>query len=274
MLNTDNTYTRILTIAGSDSGGGAGIQADLKTITVLGGYGMSVITAITAQNTKGVSAIYPVPLNGITSQLDAVLSDIGADAVKIGMLFSPEVIFSVAQKLKEYQIKKIVVDPVMVATSGDRLLKMEAIDALKKELFPIASLITPNIPEAAMLIDKKIANLSDMELQITRLTQWGSTAVLLKGGHLDAEVCTDLLYIPDSYQIFEFSNPKISTTNTHGTGCTLSSAVATYLGMGNDLFSSVESAIQYLHNAIVAGKDIKTGKGKGPVFHNFRTNQE
>ncbi len=270
MLNTEKSYHKILTIAGSDSGGGAGIQADLKTITVLGGYGMSVITAITAQNTTGVSAIYPVPITGIKNQLDAVLSDIGADAVKIGMLFSPEVIFAVAQKLKEYKVKKIVLDPVMVATSGDSLLKTEAIDAIKSELFPIASLITPNIPEAGILLNKKIKSLSDMELHITRLAQWGSAAVLLKGGHLEGEICTDLLYIPDAYQIFEFSNPKIATINTHGTGCTLSSAIAVYLGMGNTLLSAVRLAITFLHGAIEAGKNIKTGKGKGPVFHNFK----
>ncbi len=263
-------YSRVLSIAGSDSGGGAGIQADIKTITVLGGYAMAAITAITAQNTMGISAIYPVPISAIKEQLDAVLSDIGTDAVKIGMLHSPEVIYAVAQKLKEYQVKNIVLDPVMVATSGDRLLKQEAISALKTTLFPIANLITPNVPEAEVLLNRKLNSITDMELYITHLGQWESEAVLLKGGHLPTDFCADLLFIPSAYQVYEFSAPKISTQNTHGTGCTLSAAIAVFLAHQFPLQAAVQAALDYLRGAILSGKDYTTGNGNGPVFHNYK----
>lgn len=260
-------FPKVLTIAGSDSGGGAGIQADLKTFMATGVYGMSVITALTAQNTLGVQAVMPVPASFVAAQLDSVFSDLGADVVKLGMLFSVEIIETVAAKLREYEVKNLILDPVMVATSGDKLLQAEAVHALKSLLFPMATLITPNLPEAELLLQKKIRTMADMELQLTELTQWGNRAALLKGGHLEGEMLLDLLYIPDDFEVYEFASPKIDTPNTHGTGCTLAAAIAAYLAVGNPLSEAVKLARNYLHKAIEAGAGYQLGKGKGPVKH-------
>lgn len=262
-------YCKVLTIAGSDSGGGAGIQADLKTFAALGVYGMSVITAVTAQNTLGVQGIYPIPAAFVGQQLDAIFQDMGADAVKIGMLHSAEIMEIVAQKLLQYKVKNIVLDPVMVASSGDSLLQVEAIDTLKKVLFPLATIITPNLPEAAILLNRRIQTMPDMELYVTDLTQWGSEAALLKGGHLEGETCLDILYIPRQYQVYEFTSPKIATANTHGTGCTLSAAIAAYIAMGCSITEAITEARKFLNSALMAGKDKVLGKGKGPVHHAF-----
>ena len=264
------TYKRVLTIAGSDSGGGARIQADLKTISSLGCYGTSVITAITAQNTIGVTAIHPVPPEIVGKQLDAVLSDIGTDAIKIGMLHSAEIIKTVASALKKFRLKKIVLDPVMVATSGDKLIEDHTVDALIGYLFPLAEIITPNIPEAEILTGSKILTRDDMNDSAIELLTYGSSSVLLKGGHLKGDVLYDI-YVhrdrKDSIRIF--NNKFINTNNVHGTGCTLSSAIASFMAHGEATEIAVEKAIIYLHGAIQYGMNYATGHGHGPVNHFF-----
>jgi hydroxymethylpyrimidine/phosphomethylpyrimidine kinase len=264
------TYKRVLTIAGSDSGGGAGIQADLKTISSLGCYGTSVITAITAQNTIGVTAIHPVPPEIVEKQLNAVLSDIGADAVKIGMLHSAEIIKTVAGTLKKFRLKKIVLDPVMVATSGDKLIEDNTVDALIGYLFPLAEIITPNIPEAEILTGSEIRTRDEMNYSALQLLNYGSKSVLLKGGHLKGDILYDI-YVhklrKDNIRIF--NNRFINTNNVHGTGCTLSSAIASFMAHGEETEVAVEKAIIYLHGAIQHGMNYRTGHGHGPVNHFF-----
>jgi len=259
----------VLTIAGSDSGGGAGIQADIKAISATGSYACSVITAITAQNTLGVSAIFPIPLEHVEKQLDAVFSDLNIVAVKVGMLADSDIIKVVAAKIKQYRPAFLVVDPVMVATSGDLLLQASAISTLKSELLPLADLITPNLPEAAALIGSEVpTNEADMMNIIADLRQLGAKAVLLKGGHLEQdENSNDLLILPEHV---EYLNAKrINTRNTHGTGCTLSSAIASYLAQGNDLLRAVQLGKQYISQAIAHADELNIGKGHGPVNHFF-----
>lgn len=239
---------RILTIAGSDSGGGAGIQADLKTIALLGGFGMSVLTALTAQNTVGVTGIHPVPPEFVGQQLDAVLTDIGADAVKTGMLHNPNVIEVVADKLSVYGIKKVVVDPVMVAKGGDVLLEQEARETLVARLVPMAFMITPNIPEAEVLSKVSISNEGDVREAARIVHGMGAQHVLIKGGHLGGPA-TDCLY--DGKDFFEFSKPRVETPHTHGTGCVYSAAIATYLGMELDVMEAVQQAKDFIHTAIL-----------------------
>ncbi|MVM31698.1 bifunctional hydroxymethylpyrimidine kinase/phosphomethylpyrimidine kinase [Spirosoma sp. HMF4905] len=259
-------YTRVLTIAGSDSGGGAGIQADLKTFAALGCYGMSVITALTAQNTTAVTGIMPVPPAFIAEQMKAVLSDIGTDAVKIGMLHSPEVIVQVAKTLVEFGVTTIVLDPVMVAKSGDKLLQDEAIDALKTYLLPIASVITPNLPEASVLLSRSVETFADMHQAAVDLAKLCSGAILVKGGHLTTAESTDLLYVSAS-ESHLFPTVRIQTANSHGTGCTLSSAIACGLAKGFTVFEAVSEAKTYLIGALQAGAIYKLGHGHGPVHH-------
>lgn len=260
------TYLKLLTIAGSDSGGGAGIQADLKTWSALGGYGMTAITALTAQNTLGVQAIFPISPDFVAAQIDAIFADIGVDAVKIGMLYSAEIVQVVAKKLHQYLPKYIVIDPVMVATSGDILLQNEAIEAMKSALFPLATIITPNMPEAGVLLGKKIETIADMEMAVPLLTQWGSKSALLKGGHLtEGQECWDMLYIPNNFQVEEICQNWVITSNTHGTGCTLSAAITFFLAKGYEIDAAVKAARIFLQNALVAAKDMQLGKGKGPV---------
>ena len=262
------TYTRLLTIAGSDSGGGAGIQADLKTFAALGCYGLSVLTALTAQNTQKVTAIHPVPPAFIVDQLKAVLDDIGVDAVKIGMLHSPEVIGAVAKTLVDFRVTNIVLDPVMVAKSGDKLLQDEAIDALKTELLPIATLITPNLPEASVLLSRPVETFADMEQAAKDLSRLTVGAILIKGGHLESQESTDLLYTSLG-ETHLFPTQRIDTHNSHGTGCTLSSAIAAGLAKGLSVQESVGAAKVYLTNALRAGADYSLGNGHGPVHHFF-----
>lgn len=264
---SEKTYRRVLTIAGSDSGGGAGIQADLKTFAANGCYGMSVITALTAQNTQGVAGIHPVPVEFVERQLDAVLGDIGADAVKIGMLYSAELIAAVAGKLRAYGVQRVVVDPVMVAQSGDKLLQDDAVEALKRHLFPLAEIITPNLPEAAVLLGREVAGAADMESAAADLLQWGCRHVLVKGGHLDGDGSEDVLVSAGSPGAERFGDERIQTRNTHGTGCTLSSAIAAHLAKGEDMAEAVGHAKEYIRRAIRAGADYRIGHGHGPVHH-------
>ncbi len=268
----ESRYTRLLTIAGSDSGGGAGIQADLKTFSALGCFGMSVVTALTAQNTVTVKSIFEVPPAFVADQMDAVLQDIGVDAVKIGMLSSSGVIEIVAEKLKEYGVTKIVLDPVMVAKSGDKLLQDEAIDALKTRLIPLVEIITPNIPESEVLAGHCISGEEMLTAAASELAGLGSKSVLIKGGHLEGGKSSDLLFLrpvgdADAGSIHRFESSRIDTRNTHGTGCTLSSAIASFLGKGLNTLEAVEQAKAYTTEAIRKGTHYKTGSGHGPVHH-------
>jgi hydroxymethylpyrimidine/phosphomethylpyrimidine kinase len=264
-------YHRVLTIAGSDSGGGAGIQADLKTIAANRCYGMSVITALTAQNTLGVSAIHAVPVDFVAAQMDAVLSDIGADAVKIGMLFSPELIRTVADGLRRYKAKNIVLDPVMVAQSGDKLLQDEAVAALKQHLIPLADLITPNLPEASVLLDREILSEDDVAAAAVDLAALGAGNVLIKGGHLESENSDDCLYLGAEGRLVTLAGERVVTRNNHGTGCTLSSAIAAFLARGEDMETAVRLGKDYIAGAIQAGAAYEIGRGNGPVHHFFRS---
>ena len=260
-------YYKVLTIAGSDCSGGAGIQADLKTFSALGCYGMSVITALTAQNTRGVVSVHAVPPAFVEDQLEAVFSDISVDAVKIGMLYSAEVIETVARQLKKHAVKNIVLDPVMIAQSGDSLLQDEAVDALKAFLMPLAAVATPNIPEASVFVDHQIKTPDEMQQAVRQIASCGSKTVLLKGGHLDGGESTDLLYICQEDRFIEFKAERIPTRNNHGTGCTLSSAIASFLARGVALETSVRHAKEYVTGAIQAGVEYETGGGHGPLHH-------
>ena len=255
-----------VTIAGSDSGGGAGIQADLKTFSALGVYGASVIAALTAQNTKGVTGIHNVPPDFVTAQIDAVFSDLAVDAVKIGMLSHPDVIAAVADGLDRYRQDRVVLDPVMVAASGDRLLKPEAIEVLRTVLIPKAMVITPNLPEAAALLETSIAQTeSEMREQGEKLLALGAKAVLMKGGHAQGAESADLLIEPTSFA--RLAAERIDTQNTHGTGCTLSSAIAAGLAKGLSLAEAVREAKAYVTAAIKASDQLRIGHGHGPVHH-------
>ena len=255
-----------VTLAGSDSSGGAGIQADLKTFSALGVYGASVITALTAQNTRGVTRIHDVPPDFIMAQIDAVYSDLAVNASKIGMLSQPAAIETVAAGLAKHNAKNIVLDPVMVAASGDRLLRPEAIDVLRKVLIPRAALITPNLPEAAALLDAPEARTEpEMKEQAQRLLDLCAQAVLIKGGHGDGAESVDYLVAPAS--VARLAANRIATGNTHGTGCTLSSAVAAGLAKGLTLEQAVREAKAYVTAAIAAADKLKIGHGHGPTHH-------
>lgn len=259
-------YNSILSIAGSDSGGCAGIQADIKSISANGGYASTVITATTAQNTQGVFDIHGIPIAHIEAQLEAVLSDIAFSAVKIGMLHAVEVIDVVEKKLTEYGVSKIILDPVMVATSGDKLIGDDAIERLKAFL-PKVYLITPNIPEAEILIGYKIGK-DNLEASAMDLAQKYQVSVLLKGGHLEESTeMIDTLCMKESLVCISIRNKAVKTINTHGTGCSLSSAIATYVGSGLGLEESTRKACAYLNQAIDEGKEMILGKGHGPVNH-------
>ena len=261
-------YARVLTIAGSDSGGGAGIQADLKTFAALGCYGMTAITALTAQNTTGVRSIHPVPPAMLADQIDAVVEDIGVDAVKIGMLHSPEIAQTVAAAIDKHQLVNVVFDPVMVATSGAVLINQDAMAVLVKEVFPRATIITPNLDEAALLVGKAITTEAEMEAAAAELIAQGAGAVLLKGGHLAGETVSDLLMQAGGEKAWMRAQ-RISTRNTHGTGCTLSSAIAAHMAMGKPLVNAVQSARIFVRGALEAGAQIRTGHGSGPLNHGF-----
>ena len=267
-MRSEKHYPRVLSIAGSDSGGGAGIQADLKTFSALGCYGMTAITAITAQNTQGVRAIHGVPLEILTAQIDSVVEDIGVDAVKIGMLHAPEVVQVVAQAIRRHAMPHVVLDPVMVATSGDRLTTAGTVEVLVQELFPLSALLTPNLDEAELLLGRKITQKAELEPAAIALLALGAPAVLLKGGHLCGPEVVDVLVQPGVKPV-HLSSPRIESRNVHGTGCTLSSAIASYLAMGTDMTQAVRSARAYILAAIEAGAAVRTGQGHGPLNHGF-----
>ncbi len=253
---------KVLTIAGSDSGGGSGIQADLKTILSLGGYGMSVVTAVTAQNTLGIQGMVPIAPEFVALQLESTLGDIGADCVKTGMLVNAEIVRVVAEKIAKYQIEKVVVDPVLASEWGSVLLDEEGRKAVVKELFPVAHLLTPNIPEAEILTGKTITNVSDMKKAAKRLQKMGPKYVLVKGGHLK-EMAVDVLH--DGSQHYEFSTERVRTRHTHGTGCTLASAIATRLAQGISLMECIDQAKRYLYRALRFS--LSLGSGIGPTNH-------
>ena len=261
-------YPRLLSIAGSDSGGGAGIQADLKTFSALGCFGMTAVTALTAQNTCGVRAIHGVPPQMLADQIDAVVEDIGVDAVKIGMLHSPEIVQAVADAIARHALPHVVLDPVMVATSGAVLIDSLAIAALVRELFGRAVLVTPNLDEASLLVGRALTSEADMQAAALELLAKGAKAVLVKGGHLAGEVVSDLLQVAGAAPHW-MRAPRIATANTHGTGCTLSSAIAAYLALGHTLVDAVEAARAYVRSALAAGATVKTGQGGGPLNHGF-----
>ena len=257
---------KVMTIAGSDSGGGAGIQADLKTFAAMGTYGASVLTAITAQNTLGVTGVHEIPAEMVAAQIEAVLSDIGADAVKTGMLSSSDIIETVARELAHFRVERLVVDPVMVAKSGDRLLREEAVDALRRSLLPLATVVTPNIPEAEALTGMKIESREDARRAAEKIVYMGAKSVVVKGGHLPGPP-VDLLY--DGSEFKEFSATRIETANTHGTGCTFASATAAGLAKGMDVADAVAEAKEYVTEAIRRSFDV--GQGHGPLNHFYKT---
>lgn len=255
----------MLTVAGSDPSGGAGIQADLKTASALGVYGATVITALTVQNTRGVTGIHAVPADFIAAQYRSVVDDLDVLAVKIGMLGSVEVVQTVAKMLRERPVPAVVLDPVMVATSGDRLVSEEAVTAIRDLLLPLATVVTPNAPEAEVLTGRTVASLDELEAAGRALLELGPQYVLAKGGHLVGADSVDVL-VSDS-GVRRLSAPRVQTRNTHGTGCTLSSAIAAYLVRGESMADAVASAKAYLTRAIVAGADREVGHGNGPVDH-------
>ena len=260
-------YPRVLTIAGSDSGGGAGIQADIKSISANGCFATSAITAITAQNTLGVNAVEGLPIGIIEEQIDAVLSDIGADSIKIGMLHSAKVVQCVARMLRKYEITNVVLDPVMVSTSGHKLIEDSAIEVLKSELIPLVRIITPNIPEAEILLGEAISKQGDLPNAARHLAELYDVSVWLKAGHLVDDELIDIFYNREANETIELSARRIDTHNTHGTGCTLSSALAAQLAKGLSLTEAARAAKQYINQAIVHGANQSIGHGHGPVNH-------
>ncbi len=260
-------YNTVLTIAGSDSGGGAGIQADMKAISANGCYAASAITAITVQNTVGVTAVHPVPLDILEGQINAVLSDIGANAIKIGMLHSSEVIRVIKNCLLKFPVNNIVLDPVMVSTSGHKLIQDEAIKTLQDELLYEARVITPNIPEAEILLGRKINDQEELPELAKELSNGRKVSVLLKAGHLTNKELVDVFYNAESDEVVKLKSDRQETKNTHGTGCTLSSAIAAQLAKGQDLNQAVINAKDYINQAIIHGATYEIGQGHGPVHH-------
>ena len=264
------TYKKVLSIAGSDSGGGAGIQADLKTISALRCYGMTAITSLTAQNTQGVSKVFPLPASFVSDQIRSVIEDIGVDAIKIGMLHSLQVIEEVSKTLRDYKIKNIVLDPVMVSQNGDKLIENDAIQAIANLLFPLSKIMTPNLHEAEAFLSRQgIDSQSEMEKASKELLKKSlGSALLLKGGHLTSQKGHDLLHMKEKFYWFE--SPEVKTKNTHGTGCTLSSAIACHLAHDYDLIESIKLSKKYIESALIEGKVYSIGKGHGPPHHFFK----
>ncbi|WP_421824717.1 bifunctional hydroxymethylpyrimidine kinase/phosphomethylpyrimidine kinase [Flagellimonas oceanensis] len=262
------TYPSVLAIAGFDGSGGAGIQADIKTISALGCYATTVLTALPVQNTQGVRNIYSIPIEAVTDQIEAVMDDIMPEAIKIGMVHTPELVDAIAGTLEKYQKVPIVFDPVMVATSGHRLIEENTIDALVERLLPIATIITPNMDEAAILANMDVSTLEEMRTAGEHIKALGCNNILMKGGHQKTASITSLFFDQND-ECHPFEVTKIKTDNTHGSGCTLSSAIASYLAQGKDLFEAVDLGQRYVHHAIDSGKNVQTGKGSGPLNHFF-----
>jgi hydroxymethylpyrimidine/phosphomethylpyrimidine kinase len=275
MTSEPKSYHRVLTVATSDSGGGAGVQADLKTISALGCYGVSAFAALTAQNTQEVRAIHEVPPQFLAAQIDTVIEDIGVNAVKIGMLFNAGLIHTMADRIEAHQLQKVILDPVMVSQSGYQLIEDDAVKVLQQVLFPLCELITPNIPEAEKLLGNSIQTEDDIEQAACDLLQMGPRAVLLKGGHLQKKSqSADCLAIalPDGkgVDIHWYRSERIETDNTHGTGCTLSSAIASERAKGKSLPKAIEEAKRYITKAIGAGSEYQLGEGSGPLHHFYQ----
>lgn len=264
------TYQRVLSIAGSDSSGGAGVQADLKTISALGCYGMTVITAVTSQNTQGVTAIHAVPPDFVEAQIIAVIEDMGADAVKIGMLFSSEIIQVVCEFLRKYNLQNVVLDPVMASQSGRQLLQEDAIILVKSLLLPQVDLLMPNLPEAEILLGQRIQGEEEIKKAACALSKMGCDNIMIKGGHLEGLDTTDWLYLGKQDRFIRFQGSRVKTVNDHGTGCTLSSAIASFLAKGLALEDAVQSAKIYITEALQAGAAYTIGKGRGPVHHFYK----
>lgn len=262
------TYPSVMTIAGFDGSGGAGIQADIKTFSALGCYATSVLTALPVQNTTGVRKIYPVPVKAVSDQIEAVLDDIFPQAVKIGMVHTPQLVEAIVTALGRYPKMPVVFDPVMVATSGHRLIEEETIATITEKLFPVADIITPNMDEASLLAGMDVNTLEDMRAAGEKILTYGCKNILLKGGHQDSPTVTSLFFDENGTQ-HAFETEKLATVNTHGSGCTLSSAVAAYLARGETLYDAVALAQHYVFEAISSGKDVITGKGNGPLNHFF-----
>jgi len=259
-------YPSVLTIAGSDSGGGAGIQADLKTISALGCYGTSAITAITAQNTMGITHLFELPVTIVTNQIKAVIEDIRPHAIKIGMIPNPALLKAIFDVLTLYPEIPVILDPVMVATSGHRLVEEDTVELMKNVLIPLTALITPNLDEAAILTAMEISTVEHMKIAAHQLLNFGGQAVLIKGGHLKGNKLYDV-YLDKKGREFIFENERIPSQNTHGTGCTLSSAIACFTARNMEMPEAIKNAESYVHRTIVEGIDVKTGKGKGPLNH-------
>ena len=267
---TPSRYARVLTIAGSDSSGGAGIQADLKTFAALGCYGMTAITALTAQDTHGVAALHPVPADVVKAQIRAVVEDIGVDAVKLGMLHTREIVEVVAWAIDRYALPHVVLDPVLTATSGDALAAPSLVGAMVRELFPRVALVTPNLDEAARFLGRAVAGIDALDGTADALLALGARAVLLKGGHLAGDELVDVLAVAgDGGGHRRHASPRIVSRNLHGTGCTLSSAVAAHLALGHALPEAVARARDFVRGAIAAGAGVATGTGNGPLNHGF-----
>ena len=261
-------YPSVLTIAGFDGSGGAGIQADIKTASALGCFSTSVLTALPVQNTQGVRKIYPVPVEAVADQIEAILDDIFPDAIKIGMVHTPQLVETIVSTLAKYKKIPLVFDPVMVATSGHRLIEEETITAIVEKLFPIADVITPNMDEAAILADIPVHTPEDLYAAGEKIKKLGCKSILLKGGHQETSTITSLYY-DENEQYHSFETVKFDTNNTHGSGCTLSSAIAAYLAQGKTLYDAVSLGQQYVYQAIENGKDVQTGFGNGPLNHFF-----
>lgn len=260
---------KVLTIAGSDSGGCAGIQADIKTMSACGVFGMSVITAVTAQNTLGVTHIEEMSVQSVSAQLNAIYDDLEPDALKSGMLFSKNIIDTVAGILKERNKSPYILDPVMIATSGAKLLQDDAVKVMIEKLFPLAHVVTPNIPEAEYITGMKILSQSDVDKACKLIKDMGAETVIIKGGHFNGDESTDTFY--DGSNHYEISSTRIETKNTHGTGCTYSAAIASYKAQEMDTLEAVKYAKQYITSAILYGAELEIGKGSGPVNHFFES---
>jgi len=259
-------YPSVLTIAGFDGSGGAGIQADIKAISALGCYATSALTALPVQNTQGVRTIYPIPYQAVREQIETILDDIFPDAIKIGMVHTGELVDTIVDTLSRYPSAPVVFDPVMVATSGDKLIEDRTITTIVERLFPVAAVITPNMDEAAILAEMPVRTPDDMHRAGEKIRKLGCRSVLLKGGHLDTPRLTSF-YFDEHGTVHEFGFEKFETNNTHGSGCTLSSAIASYIALGKDLLDAVGKGQEYVHQAILHGRDVQVGKGNGPLNH-------